>query len=106
MPCWEIRTVTVALDAADRTALVNGLKAAGFTVQAAQADGSIQAHKSGVGWVDIAGGYVTVREGNQAAIAEVKQAYAREVVRTQLRSRGFTDIRQDARGRLTASRRG
>lgn len=103
MPCYTERTVSVELNVADPAILERGLQAAGFRVI-----------KYGTAWevqragrsATIQGGRVTVREGGEAIINQIKQAYAGEAVRVAAKRFGWTLTadKQDV-NHLTAQRR-
>lgn len=95
MPCDTVRNVTMSLDnIVSEDVLKRGLEAAGFTVQ--EYGSTIVASK---GWreVRISKGRATVRQGDEALVNEVKQAYAKEAWNTAAKKFGASawNLKQD-----------
>ena len=113
MPCWERRIVSANLDVADRDILIAGLKAAGFIVALDGQVIRVRKPQSGIFEIREAQGRLTVcmDERLSAAqpnlITEIKQAYGREVVKSQAARFGWAYKEQHSEpNKLVFQRRG
>lgn len=110
MPCFTRREVpvevTVAFKADNKSILIAGLTAAGFTVTRLS-DKRISAVLSPAtrgAIIDIEKGQVTVNEGQTYLVNEIKRAYSVEVVKTAAKRFGWSLTNKDANTMLAKRR--
>lgn len=87
MPCDTRREVTVELKVADEKILIDGLFAAGFNVNSIA--GGLYVNK-GRRRGELKNGKITVLEGDESIVNEIKRAYSGEVVRQSAKRFGWT----------------
>jgi hypothetical protein len=104
MPCYTVRETTVDLGAADRKILIDGLRAAGFTV-VDQGDFLDLRKNDGTSATVRPDGRVAFYAGQERVVNEIKRAYSAEAVRVAAKRFGYTLTTDRQTGRITAGRR-
>lgn len=104
MPCDTIRQVTVELKVADKQILLLGLLASGFTTRALSEDRLTFSKGLATGVIDLKAGRITIQEGNEKVINEIKRSYSSEVIRQSAKRFGW-NLNQTEENRYVAKRR-
>jgi len=80
MPCWEVRTVSVEFKADNRALLNAAIEELGWRHQVAS-NGEVIINGGDI-TLDLVRERATVRDSQQAALNQLKQAYSRQAVKS------------------------
>jgi hypothetical protein len=102
MPCWEVRRMTLELEAADRDLLRAAIQALGYDVRQQGAQMVVALDE---GDAVIEGSSIRVPAGSEVVVNQIKQAYSRQVLTAAAKRFGW-QVNTAQTNHLTLKRRG